>query len=120
MIADILKAINSPNGDWNLFVLFDARDLKDADMICKGVFYSWSEVMGYICGRAKGATTYTIEQVVSKYYVTVSVYYDPANADADILRGSVPQRLIGKYRIYIYGRDDRIEKERKYSGSEPV
>lgn len=117
MIVDIMKAINSPDGNWNLFVLFDARDLKDADMICKGVFYSWSEVMGYICGRAKGAATYTIEQVVSKYYVTVSVYYDPADADPGILRGS--QRLIGKYRIYIYGREDRIAKERKYSGSEP-
>lgn len=101
MVTDILKAINNPTGR-EKYILFDVRDLRDADMICKGMFYTWSDLMGKICGDIRGNVTYTIEQSVSRYYATISVLYDPANTDISILPGSEPLRLLAKYRVYIY------------------
>ena len=106
MVTDILKAINNPTGR-EKYILFDIRDLKDADMICKGIFYTWSDLMGKICAEMKGNVTYTIRQSISKYYITIFVLCDPANTDMSILPGTESMRLLAKYRVYIYSMEEK-------------
>lgn len=103
MRDDILKVIKNPGSYGVGFILFDAFNMKDADMVCKGLFNSWSEIMGYIHGRISGVNIkYTVREYVSDYYVTIEILYDAGDAtDLGVMARPGVMEVIAKYRVYI-------------------
>lgn len=103
MRDNIIKAIKEPDKHNACFVLFDVFNMKDADMVCKGLFNSWSEVMGYIHGKISGIDIkYTVREYVSDYYVTIEILYDAGDTtDLGIIARSGVMEVIAKYRVYI-------------------
>lgn len=103
MRDDILKAIKNPGSYSGGFILFNAFNMKDADMVCKGLFNSWSEVMGYIHGRISGVDIkYTVREYVSDYYVTIEILYDAGDAiDLGFMARPGELQVAAKYRVYI-------------------
>lgn len=103
MNVDILKAIKEPDKHNVCFVLFDVFNMKDADMVCKGVFGMWSEIMGYIHGKISGANIkYTVREYVSDYYVTIEILYEAGDAiDLGFTARPGDLQVAAKYRVYI-------------------
>lgn len=103
MKTDILKAIKEPDKHNACFVLFDAFNMKDADMVCKGVFGMWPEIMGYIHGRISGVNIkYTVREYVTDYYVIIEILYGAGDAiDLGFPARPGDLQVAAKYRVYI-------------------
>lgn len=100
MRDDIFEALNERNKAKSRFVLFDAFEMKEANMVCEGFFDGWYELMGYIHGRHSGPIRYSVEEKILDYYIEIVLSYY-GDMDPNHLRR--PEELVpfAKYRVYI-------------------
>lgn len=101
MRDDIFEALNERNKAKSRFVLFNAFEMKEANMVCEGIFDGWYELMGYIHGRHSGSIRYSVEEKILDYYIEIELSYYACDADPNHLR--IPGELVpfAKYRVYI-------------------